>query len=122
MIFKRKKSPQSSSAQRANTSRDYARVTHREWAKAVEIDLDSDGHDRLEIGSSPDCWLTLPDPDLPDVVGVIHFESNQIMLRDLQRGDFARASEIDLQTIPARQVDRSPFTIGDYRIQIIHQQ
>ena len=99
--------------------RDYALVSHPDWAEPLKIDLNRK-HERRDIGGSPDCWLTLPDPNLPDVVAKIDFVSHHDMLWELPKANYHRASEIDIKSLRARRIGHLPFTVGDYEIRIYY--
>ena len=106
------------SSDRPEPRRPSATIQHVDWTEPQEIELAHNAPDPREIGSSPDCWLTLPDPDLPEVIAHVVFLSHHYMLRELPKSEYARASEIDIHNIRARRIERLPFTLGDYEIAI----
>ena len=106
--------------QQEEKHQDYALVNRPDWTEPLKIELPPRKSEFLEIGNSPTCWLTIPDPNLPDVVARIFYASHHWMLQELPIENYHRAAEFDFDSIRAHRIGRYPLTVGDYEITIFH--
>ncbi|MDA8708260.1 hypothetical protein N9M10_02700 [Hellea sp.] len=94
----------------------YALISRPEWPDVQKIWLTQKRDDVRDIGSSPECWLTLPDPTLPPVVARLEHHGNHVYLYEIPKEDYPQASEIVIDDFSATRVDNFEFIVAGYKL------
>lgn len=73
--------------------------------------------DGRTIGSSSACWVTLPDLNLPPIMGKLIRKSNHTLLYEVPKGILIKTVlDAEWEKIPSRRVDGHPFEIGGFMV------
>jgi len=101
---------------RAKNLNEYALISRPEWPDVRKIWLSQKRDNVRDIGSSPECWLTLPDPNLPSIVARLERHGNHVYLYEVSKEDYPQASEIVIDDFSATRVDHFQFIVAGYKV------
>jgi len=96
--------------------KDYALISCPEWPDVRKIWLTKKQDNVRDIGSSPECWLTLPDPNLPPVVARLEHHGNHVYLYEIPKAQYPQASDVVIDDRSATRVDNFQFIVAGYKL------